>query len=267
MAQKKRRQHFVPQHLQRNFAIDEKGRRVRIYILKNKKFTETSIKDNLQVPYFYGKSEKVEAIFSDEIEGPVSLTIDKMIKNPKNFMRKNKTLDEETLRYFYTLRNRSVATAKTLDDITNQIMKQWEDSPNFDNSQKKLRREFQEKMVDTNELRGKGALVEPIDESRDKIYNGKYMLISSEKRLYLSDRASTSFFPISPYVLLVIGDMVDIVKHVFTLRSKEYIIDFINSWTINNATNLIIVGRDTTSKDIEKLEKINYHKSRGFPLT
>lgn len=257
---KKKKQHFVPQHLQRNFAIDEKGKRVRIYILKSKKFTDAPIKDNLQSSYFYGKSEKVETIFSDEIESPVSTTINEMIKNPKKFMRKNKVLDEETLRYFYTLKNRSVGTAKVLEDITNQIMEKWRSSPGFDDSQISLRNEFKEKMLDTNELRGMGALVEPIEESRLNIYNGKYMLVKSEKRLFLSDEANTSFFPLSPNVLLIVGDMVDLVKQIFKTRSKSFTIDFINSVAINNAENIVIVGNETTFKDIERLKKIPSHR-------
>lgn len=214
-----------------------------------------SIKDNLQSSYFYGKSEKTETIFSDEIEGPISSVIEEMIKNPKKFMRKHKLLDEDTLRYFYTLKDRSVGTAKILEGITNQIMKKWENSTNFDESQKALRKEFQEKMIDTNELRGIGALVEPINESRDEIYNGKYMLVESEKRLYLLDEANTSIFPLSPNVLLVIGDMVEAVKKSFNIHSKSYTIDKINSWAINKATNVVIIGPYTTLKDIERLDK------------
>ena len=258
MPPKKRKQHFVPQHLQKNFAIDDNRKRVRIYLLKSKRFIETPIRDNLQSSYFYGKSEKVETIFSDEIESPVSSTIDEMIKNPKKFMRKNKILDEETLRYFYTLRNRSLAISIILDEITDQIMQQWKDStnPDNDNSQNALLKEFQETMVETHDLRGLGALVEPIGESRDDIYNGKYMLVKSEKNLYLSDKANTSVFPLSPYVLLILGNMVDTVKELFRTRSKSFIIEFFNSLTINNATNVVIVGNETTLKDIERLEKI-----------
>ena len=44
MAQKKKRQHFVPQHLQRNFALDKKENRVRIYIKKEKNLLMCQLK-------------------------------------------------------------------------------------------------------------------------------------------------------------------------------------------------------------------------------
>ncbi|MCU5754005.1 hypothetical protein OBG91_11710 [Lactococcus lactis] len=50
--------------------------------------------------------------------------------------------------------------------------------------------------------------------------------------------------------------MVDTVKELFRTRSKSFIIEFFNSLTINNATNVVIVGNETTLKDIERLEKI-----------
>lgn len=251
----KKKQHIVPQHLQRNFAIDEKKLIVKTYLVQYRKFCETPIDRTLQSSYFYGKSGKIETILGNEIETPGSITIAKMIKNPKKFMREHKTLDQDILKYFSTLRNRSIGVADVLDDVTEQIMKKWEISSNFDDSQKELRKEFQEKMIETNEMRGQGALLEPDEVSKRKIYNGNYILIEVETQLFFPDVVSTSIFPLSPHLLLIIGEMADVFKIVIRMRSKTAMVNLLNYRAIKESKNLILVGRDTNIEDIERLEK------------
>lgn len=251
----KKKQHIVPQHLQRNFAIDEKKLIVKTYLVQHKKFCQTPIERTLQSSYFYGKSGKVETILGNEIETPGSITIAKMIKNPKKFMRKHKTLDEDTLKYFSTLRNRSLAVAEVLDEVTDQIMEKWEKSANYDDYQKALRKEFQEKMIETNEMRGQGALSEPDEISKEKIYNGNYILVEVETQLFFPDVVSTSIFPLSPYLLLIIGEMANVFKMAFSKRSKTAMVNLLNYRAIRESKSLILVGRDTNIEDIERLER------------
>ncbi|MEY8537346.1 DUF4238 domain-containing protein [Lactococcus muris] len=251
----KKRQHIVPQHLQRNFAIDKQKRIVKIYLVQQREFHEAPIERTLKSSYFYGKSGEVETILSNEIETPGSRIIAEMIKNPKKFMRKHKILDEGTLKYFSTLRNRSLAVVDVLDDVNEQIMKKWEISANYDDFQKSLRKEFQEKMLDTNEMRGKAVLLEPNEICKEKIYNGRYMLVEVEKQLFFSDVVSTSVFPLSPNLLLVIGEMTDIFKVAIRMKSKAAVVNFLNYRSIKEAKKLVLVGNDTSIEDIERLER------------
>lgn len=252
----KKRQHIVPQFLQRNFAIDNQNKRVRVYLIKENKFIEKTIKTNIQKSYYYGKSGEIETRLGQELEAPTSLVIAQMIKNPKKFMRKHKVLDETTLRFFSTLRNRSGVVGQLVDDINNQFMEAWEESSSFDESQKILQKEFKKTMVDTNELRGIGAFTETDEESDKHIYNGTYLLVKTKTPLFLSDEMSVSIFPLTPHLLLILGDMAIQMKEGFMRRSIDCMVDLINSWALVEATNLIIVSPETSDSYIKRLKNI-----------
>jgi hypothetical protein len=253
----KKRQHIVPQFLQRNFAIDASKKRVRVYLVKENKFINKAIKTNIQKSYFYGKSGETETRLGQELETPTSIVIAQMIKNPKKFMRKHKVLDETTLRFFSTLRNRSGVIGELVDDLNDQFMHAWEESPSFDKSQEILQKEFKETMLDTNELRGMGAFIEPNEESENLIYNGEYLLVETKTTLFLSDEMSVSTFPLSPHLLLILGEMADVMKQGIMRRSNAYMVDFVNAWALADATNLIIVSPETSDSYIKRLNKIN----------
>ncbi|MFR1821595.1 MAG: DUF4238 domain-containing protein [Lactococcus petauri] len=253
----KKRQHIVPQFLQRNFAIDESKKRVRVYLVKENKFIDKTIKTNIQKSYFYGKSGETETRLGQELEAPTSLVIAQMIKNPKKFMRKHKTLDETTLRFFNTLRNRSGVVGQLVDDLNSQFMQVWEESPTFDESQEILHKEFKKTMLDTNELRGKGAMAEPNEETKKIIFNGEYLLVKTKTPLFLSDEMSVSIFPLSSHLLLILGDMAEMMKQGIMRRSNACMVDFVNAWTLSDATNLIIVSPETSDSYIKRLNKIN----------
>ena len=252
----KKRQHIVPQFLQRNFAIDASKKRVRVYLVKENKFVNKTIKTNIQKSYFYGKSGETEIRLGQELETPTSIVIAQMIKNPKKFMRKHKVLDETTLRFFSTLRNRSGVIGELVDDLNDQFMHAWEESPSFDKSQEILQKEFKETMLDTNELRGMGAFIEPNEESENLIYNGEYLLVKSKTPLFLSDEMNVSIFPLSPHLLLILGDMAVQMREGFMRRSIDCMVDLINAWALAEATNLIIVSSETSDLYIKRLKKI-----------
>jgi hypothetical protein len=85
-SQKKRRQHFVPQFLLRNFSKNKKS--INQYSINNKKFIKQSaIKGQCQKKYFYGENEQTENAFS-KMEyiwhSVIETIIRKKILPPKN---------------------------------------------------------------------------------------------------------------------------------------------------------------------------------------
>jgi hypothetical protein len=73
------RHHFVPQFYLRRFALDEKQRRIGMYIISSDEFvSSSSIRDQAQQFKLYG-SDQTEKVLS-ELEGDVSVIIGRMIE-------------------------------------------------------------------------------------------------------------------------------------------------------------------------------------------
>lgn len=241
----KKRQHIVPQFLQRSFATSSNKNIVRIYSLAKDEIFNQNISANIQSPYFYGESGVYEEIFAIQIELPASVTISNIIENPAKYMEENQRLSEEILNFLMTLKNRSVKTAKLGEDYYKNYFQKIDTT-----EQSKLKRE-----KELREFIGKMSFIDLRQKGDDKIFNGKYLLVETEEILFLPDEILTGFCPLSPHLLLVYGDIIDCVRKVIQVKSKNYLINLINKLSFQKALNVVIVGETTNLEDIRKLNR------------
>lgn len=256
MITQKKRQHIVPKFLQKNWSDDKTT--VRVYLKKQEKFVQTAIKSNMQKPFFYGNSGKVEDWLSEEIESPVISIIAKMIKNPKKFQRKNKVLPPEMIDFLSVLYSRSESSMKPAKEWLHSFMDYTENHLDLTKKQILVKQEYQEKMIDTNEFQGQLAMIEPSERNRQEIHNGRYLLIHSSTTIFLPDEAVLGFCPLSPNLLMIYGDMVDIN---WKNRSKNFIVDLFNAFSLQKSSTGVIVGKVTSTHYIEKLKRNGFAQS------
>lgn len=251
-----KKQHIIPQFIQRNFATDVSKKKVRIYLVKENKFVDTRIKLNMQKAYFYGKSGKYENILAREVESKAAPIIQQMIKNPKKYMRKNPKLDQIMLTFVIVSRQRTEKTQKVLKDISSSLIEYSEKYLKSNNKQLEMVHRFNDDWIESQELMGKVSLLEPDDRSTEEIFNGKYMLFESKTSIFCSDIHAGSIIPLSPFLALIYGDLVDhFNKYLFNV-SNVLVVNFINSFLLKHTLNSIIVDNSTTYKYIHKLENI-----------
>ena len=117
----KKRQHYVPRFILRNFSISKQGKQINLYNIPDNKFVENaSLKEQAALNYFYGKNGKIEYAF-----GTIETEAAKVIQNI--YSQKLPTYnssDHSTLLFFtLTLGARTLYKADEQADLLKNLMK------------------------------------------------------------------------------------------------------------------------------------------------
>lgn len=245
-----RKQHYVPQFLQRNFSIGTDPNKVYIYENKHNTYIEPSIKlksieYNMQADYFYGESQIGENYLS-EIESSASIEIASMIANPKKYMRKHKTLPESMHNFLSLSVFRGPNGIKKLYDAFCQSRIRQTD-------------------LELHETFGKVISFTDIPSQIKKFQTWNYKIIRSSSYAYLPDNILYGVLPLTPYIILLYGTKYDMemLNHMISKYSMSYFIEYYNYSSILNMSAQVIVDEHTQITTIDRL----YQKFQIKPTT
>lgn len=235
-----RKQHYVPQFLQRNFSIGTDPNKVYIYENKHNTYIKPSIKlksieYNMQADYFYGESQIGEEYLS-EIESSASIEIASMIANPKKYMRQYKTLPESMHKFLSLSIFRGPNGTKNFYDIFYPDTLQPAD-------------------LEWNELYGKLISFIDIPSQIKKLRTWNYKIIKSSTYAYLPDNIIPGILPLTPNIILLYGttDEMEMMCQIIAQYSTSYFVEYYNYSSITRMYEQVIVDEHTQIKTIEKL--------------
>lgn len=245
-----RKQHYVPQFLQRNFSIGTDPNKVYIYENKHNtyikpSFTLKSIEYNMQADYFYGKSQIGENYLS-EIESSASIEIASMIANPKKYMRKHKTLPQSMHNFLSLSVYRGPNGIKMMYNAFCQSRIRQTDL--------ELHETFGKVIANSDS---------PLYISTQKIWT--YKIIRSSSYAYLPDNILYGVLPLTPHIILLYGTKYDMgmINHMISKYSMSYFIEYYNYSSIMNMYAQVIVDEHTQITTIDRL----YQKFQIKPTT
>lgn len=240
MSKLTRKQHYVPQFLQRNFSIGTDHNKVCIYDNHPNVYIKPSIKlksieYNMQADYFYGESQIGENYLS-EIESSASIEIASMIANPKKYMRKHKTLPESMHNFLSLSLFRGPYGAKNFYDIFYPYA-------------------LQHTNLGWNELYGKLISFTDIPSKIKKFQTWNYKIIRSSSYAYLPDNILYGVLPLTPHIILLYGptNNMEMLSHMISKYSTSYFVEYYNYSCIMQMYAQVIVDEHTQIKTIDKL--------------
>ena len=250
-------QHFMPQFLQRNFAIDANKTKVQIYETplnpkQPSSIKYASIKHNMSSEYTYGPSQVGENLLS-RIECEASDEIRKMIKSPKKYMRQNPKLPDSMLDFMASLTLRGIYAQAATEALILQLIDYLDEQPESVDSQPSVFKQWKRDNLDTNEVFGHLIQsVENIKDAKTDLYNGEYTLVQSDNFAFLPDNVVVGVLPITPHLLLSLNPGT-LHKHI-SETSSSYIFDFYNFLALHQMSQRIIISKHTTQSYISKLQ-------------
>lgn len=117
--QKKKRQHYVPKFILRNFSTNK--RTVSVYVFRSqKKILGASLKEQCYADYFYGVSGNVEEVFSS-MEGNISKVLGDL--SPEHISAMDSKNLHDLKQYIHFQRARTMAAAEEVNSVNNDLMR------------------------------------------------------------------------------------------------------------------------------------------------
>ena len=254
---KVRNQHIIPQFLQKNFSIDKEKKKVKIYETPLNPKHQSSIKDasikhNMSSEYTYGPSQFGESLLS-HLEFEASKEIKKMINSPKKYMRQHPKLPDSMINFMVSLQLRGTHNQTFIKQLTTDFKLLMDNNLSLTKEENDAYEQFQSEHIDTNEFFG--STLKDIKKRREdlpEIYNGRYQLVTSDVYAFLPDNIVTWFLPLTPHLILVIGDFEELPTYI-SMRSTSWFFEFYNYLALQRMNERIIVSQDTTLSYILKL--------------
>ncbi|WP_419153704.1 DUF4238 domain-containing protein [Weissella viridescens] len=266
MAEKKK-QHYVPQFMLRNFSENQKT--VRVYLKEQGKIIENfPIKNVMQSAYTYGQDLEVERELG-ELETAAAIEMQRMIKNPDKYAQENETLPDGFLLFLKTLYSRSLGSMERKNQIINDTINEY----GATNEPERLKeiKEFEEEELETNNFYGESALYDGNTKNWHDIehWSGPYRLIKTNSPLFLADNQLYAHqLAISPFVLLVFSEHVvnfeewtrllfGSANNLDSWRTDPVFVDGVtdsyNQRALTNTVNQLIIPSSISKDDIDKL--------------
>ena len=254
---KVRNQHIIPQFLQKNFSIDKEKKKVKIFETPlnpkhHSSIKDASIKHNMSFEYTYGPSQFGENLLS-HLEFEASKEIEKIIKSPKKYMRKHPKLPDSMINFMVSLQLRGTHSHTLIKRLVQDLKESMDNHMTLTDKENDAYKQFQSEHIDTNEFFG--YVLNGIERAREdlpEIYNGTYQLVTSDAYAFLPDNVVTGFLPLTPHLILVIGDFEELPTYI-SMRSTSWFFEFYNYLALQRMNERIIVSQDTTLSYILKL--------------
>ncbi|CAK1251842.1 ParA-like ATPase involved in chromosome/plasmid partitioning or cellulose biosynthesis protein BcsQ (ParA) [Fructobacillus fructosus] len=225
----KRKQHFVPQLLQREFSAEEKQNRVRIYIKNISEFKMTPIKNNFQVTNLYGSNLVAENKFS-EVEEAFAPVLKQILKDPKAFKKNNMEMTQEMADFFGSLVVRNPMKLSKLGEQIYPLVSK----DNFD--------------------------FRPLLASETlAATNREYELFEFKDSLYLPDTIPSGLIPLSPHCLLTYSGWTATIKEWY-LNGEISALEKLNALFVEHSANGVIVDTQCNRDNIKKYRLLIKHK-------
>lgn len=248
-----KKHHYMPQFLQKNFAIDDKFKKVRAYCKYENcepKFNIVSIEYNMYLCDMYGTQQNYEKELAD-IESNASNEIRNMINNPDKYVREHEKLPESVLKFLVVMNRRNLKAQEFAKQINEAYQEFQNKHANRTPEQQKEWDDSVAELSDSNQYFG--YIVNDIDQDLGhEPYDGEYTILTSKETLFLPDNIYPGLLPLTPHMLLIYSHVPHI-KRISRQKSNVYIFKYANFRALEVMTNRIIVGIDTTEKYIKQL--------------